>query len=83
MNEKYDTMNVGDCKEGIDNVKEYLKDITNVVFHPGLFPETAKSLTCEFCFVNLDADQYQSTLDGLMYFYPRMSKQGIIMLHDY
>lgn len=81
--EKYDGMNIGDCKASLHEVKRYLQDIPNVVFHPGLFPNTASSLQCNFSFVNLDADQYQSTLDALSYFYPRILRGGIIMLHDY
>ena len=50
----------------------------------GLFPETAKLLTEEkFCFVSLDADLYQPTIDGLNYFYPRLVTGGYIMVHDY
>ena len=36
-----------------------------------------------YCFVNLDFDLYQPTLAGLEYFYPRMVKSGIILVHDY
>lgn len=80
---KYDQMNIGECKAGIAEVKDYLREMKNVIFHPGLFPKTAMSLNCKFCFVNLDADQYQSTLDALFYFYPRMTRGGIIILHDF
>ena len=31
----------------------------------------------------MDADIYSSTLDGLEYFYPRMSKGGVILFDDY
>ena len=36
-----------------------------------------------FCLVSLDADLYQSTLDGLRYFWPRLSPGGMIFLHDW
>jgi hypothetical protein len=36
-----------------------------------------------FCFVHLDFDLYQPTIEGLKYFYPRMVSGGIILLHDY
>ena len=36
-----------------------------------------------FSFVSLDVDLYQPTLCGLKFFYPRMSKGGVIMVHDY
>ena len=31
----------------------------------------------------LDADRYQATLDGLDFFYPRLSPGGFIFVHDY
>ena len=36
-----------------------------------------------FSFVHLDVDLYQSTLDCLNFFYPRLSLGGIIISHDY
>ena len=78
-----DDMDIGECKAGISEVQWYLKGIDNAVYHPGLFPKTAKGVNCKFSFVNMDADQYASTLDGLAYFYPRMVTGGIIILHDY
>ncbi len=33
--------------------------------------------------MHLDADIYEATLDGLKFFYPRMPKGGIILIHDY
>lgn len=50
----------------------------------GFFPETTVGLEEKvFCFVSLDADFEESILEGLRYFYPRMSDGGVIMLHDY
>jgi len=34
-------------------------------------------------FVHLDADLYDPTLSGLRFFYPRLSKRGILLVHDY
>jgi len=31
----------------------------------------------------VDMDLYQSTLDGIRFFYPRMTSGGYLMLHDY
>ena len=31
----------------------------------------------------MDGDIYESTLEGLRFFYPRMNKGGIILSHDY
>lgn len=54
-----------------------------VVLRKGYFPETAQGLDTKFAFVSLDADLYEPTLQGLQYFYPRMSPGGVILLHDY
>lgn len=53
------------------------------VIRKGYFPETAVGLAKEFCFVNLDMDLYKPTLEGLRFFYPKMVKGGIIVIHDY
>jgi len=53
------------------------------ILKKGYFPETAEGLEETFCFVNLDFDLYQPILAGLEYFYPRMVKSGIILIHDY
>lgn len=36
-----------------------------------------------FCFAHIDVDLYQSVLDGLDFFVPRMRNGGIILLDDY
>lgn len=67
-----------------DAVKTLLAPYSSVVFKQGFFPETTRGLEDEkFCFVYLDADLYQSTKDGLNFFYPRMVPGGIIMLDDF
>ncbi len=68
----------------VDKVKSSINGNDNVVFHPGYFPDTASLLNePAFALVHLDADLYQPTLAGLKYFYPRLSKQGVIIIHDY
>lgn len=54
-----------------------------VIIKKGLFPNSAKDVDDKFCFVNLDMDLYQPTLEGLRYFYPRMVSGGVILIHDY
>jgi hypothetical protein len=53
------------------------------IIKKGFFPETLKDISEHFCFVNLDFDLYQPTLSGIEYFYPRMVKGGVILIHDY
>ena len=49
----------------------------------GFFPGTAAGLEECFCLVSLDADFEETTLEGLRYFWPRMSSGGYLLLHDY
>ena len=37
----------------------------------------------QFCLVSLDADLYESTLEGLRFFWPRLSPGGMLFLHDW
>jgi len=53
------------------------------VIRKGYFPETATGIDEVFCFVNLDFDLYKPTLAGLEYFALRMTKGGVILIHDY
>lgn len=56
----------------------------NVIIKKGWFPESAVGLDNErFCFVNLDPDLYEPILAGLQFFYPKMVKGGVILIHDY
>ena len=68
----------------LDSVKQYLSNYENLFFYVGYFPQTARNLTSEkFCLVHLDTDLYQSTLDSLEFFWPKMVKGGRIISHDY
>jgi O-methyltransferase len=50
----------------------------------GRFPETTKGLDEQtFCFVSLDTDLYLPIIEGLKYFWPRLTPGGAIMVHDY
>jgi O-methyltransferase len=68
----------------LDQVKKYLSKYPNVNIYDGIFPTTADPIKDKmFSFVNLDVDTYNSTMDCLKFFYPRMSRGGIIISHDY
>ena len=54
-----------------------------IVLKPGFFPESLHGLEDRFCLVSLDVDFYQTTLDGLRYFWPRLEKGGYLLLHDW
>ena len=73
-----------DFSYGVEQVRKYL-DGLHVVLHPGMFPEeTGPQVENErFSFVHLDVDLYECTLNSLKFFYPRLSRGGIIISHDY
>ena len=67
-----------------DEVKSSLSSYPHVYIYKGLFPETANPIRDKkFSFVHLDVDIYQSTIQCLEFFYPRMNPGGIIISHDY
>ena len=67
-----------------ESVKSYLQNYPNVYLYKGLFPSTAGPIENEsFSFVHLDVDLYEATLACIEFFYPRMSKGGVIISHDY
>jgi hypothetical protein len=73
----------GDFRGDLSYVRDYVGG-DRVCYHKGLFPATASAVEDRtFAFVHLDVDLYQSTLDGLKFFFPRMARGGIIISHDY
>lgn len=67
----------------LESVQQYLSGFP-VAYHKGFFPQTADGLRdAVFSFVHLDVDLYESTLEGLKFFYPRLSRGGILLSHDY
>lgn len=67
----------------VEHVMSKMKNKDNVIIKKGYFPESLGSLEEKFCFVSLDVDLYRPTLEGLKYFYERLSKGGYIFIHDY
>ena len=68
----------------IETVKRYVKGNTNLIYKPGYFPTTTEGLESEiFAFVNIDADLYAPTIEALNFFYPKLNRGGVIIVHDY
>ncbi|EDP6004851.1 methyltransferase [Campylobacter jejuni] len=69
----------------LDIVKAKMPYIDKCYFIKGYFPESAIQIPQDekFKFVNIDVDLYQPILAGLGYFYPRLVKNGILLIHDY
>ncbi|MCX6295157.1 MAG: hypothetical protein NTX97_03650 [Bacteroidetes bacterium] len=79
---KYTTKEFSDTD--LETVKKEIDGGSQVVFYPGYFPKTAIGLDDTlFSFVHLDADLYLPTIEGLKFFYPKLSKGGVIIIHDY
>ncbi len=68
----------------IEQVKAIIDGNENLIFKPGFFPDTAVGLEKEeFALVNIDADLYAPTIAALQFFYPRLTHEGVIIIHDY
>ena len=70
----------------VSAVTRYIRPINdNLRFYRGRFPSTVTQdfANTTFAFVHLDADLYEPTTAGLKFFYPRLSKGGMIVIHDY
>lgn len=71
------------CNTAIDRVLAVMPHPEMVTVKPGFFPASLEGLEERFCLVSLDVDFYQTTLDGLRYFWPRLQKGGYLLLHDW
>ena len=81
-----DTYKKGDFGDtSYNNVKNYLKDCTNVNIFKGLFPQSVPNELYDnkFCMVHIDVDIYQSITDCCEFFYPRLEKSGVMIFDDY
>jgi len=68
----------------VDKVQKYINGNDNLHFKPGIFPKTTKGLETEiFALVHLDADLYAPTIEALKFFYNRLNKGGVIIVHDF
>ena len=81
---KFSRAAVGDFADtSVEAVRKKLPFPGQAVFRVGYFPETATDVDEGFAVVSLDADLYKPILDGLSFFYPRVSRGGYIVIHDY
>ena len=70
------------CSESV--IQENLKEYDFVVYHKGWIPAKFQEVAdMRFCFVHLDVDLYQPTLDSLKFFYEKVTQDGIILCDDY
>jgi O-methyltransferase len=73
----------------VDTSLDYVQEIVGTeraVYIAGLFPDSLKNapaLPDAVAVLHIDCDLYAPMKAGLEYFYPKMSKGGLILLHDY
>jgi O-methyltransferase len=67
----------------VDEVLNNIGDRQGIKIYPGRFPEILPESDLSFALVNIDVDLYEPTRAGLEYFYPKLSKGGVILIHDY
>jgi O-methyltransferase len=74
----------GMFKSSYRQFMQRLSPYKNVRVYRGIFPDSAAPVEKrKFSFVHLDVDVYQTTLASLDFFYPRLTRGGIIISHDY
>lgn len=67
----------------IEKVLAIMPHRENIVVKPGFFPGSLDGLEEKFSLVSLDVDFGATTLEGLRYFWPRLSPGGYLLLHDW
>lgn len=80
-NSKLSSLSFSDTN--MQQVKSILPYPEKAIFCKGYFPDTAENIDDKFALVSLDPDLYLPTLNGLKYFYLKLSKGGYILIHDY
>ena len=65
-------------------IRARLKEFDFVVIYKGWLPARLHEVgDRQFCFVHIDVDLFQPTLDSVRFFYPRMIAGGMIICDDY
>lgn len=72
-------------RRNAEQMRAAFRGFDDVFVYPGLFPKETGHYVEQrrFSFVHLDVDLYQSTLDALEFFFPRMNRGGVFVSHDY
>jgi len=67
----------------VDYVMSLMPFPKQVIIKKGLVPDTFAGVEDTFAFVSLDMDIYEPTFEALKFFWDKMSKGGMLLLHDY
>jgi len=76
--------NKGDMSSGEETLHKNLREFNCFSIKRGWIPDCFSKISNNmFCFVHIDVDLYQPTLDSITYFYQRMVTSGILLFDDY
>jgi hypothetical protein len=69
----------------LENAKSVVGQYTGNRWVVGFFPDsvTAEMRDDVYAFVSIDCDIYMPIIEGLEFFWPRLSENGMIFVHDY
>ena len=71
-------------KTSLEHCERTMGDFPGATIIKGWIPTAFQELPDQaYRFVHIDVDIYEPTLDGLRYFYPRMSPGGMIVVDDF
>lgn len=74
----------GDLKASEQEVCRILSSFSNIEIYKGWIPSRFDEISDRrFCFVHIDVDIYQPTLDSIKFFYPRLLPCGMLVCDDY
>lgn len=74
----------GDLSCNLETAAKNLSSFSKIRIYKGWIPERFSDVEHHrFCFVHIDVDLYQPTLDSIDFFYPRMNEGGLILCDDY
>jgi hypothetical protein len=74
----------GDFRSSEELLKTRFSAFPKLKVYKGWIPDSFSDIVGRsFCFVHIDVDLYQPTLNAIDFFYPRMVEGGIILSDDY
>jgi len=74
----------GKYKADMEDVAKLFSSEQNITIHKGIFPDNSDVVKDKwFSLVHIDCDIPKCIIDCLNFFYPRMEKGGVILIHDY
>jgi O-methyltransferase len=74
----------GDLAASVKQLQETLADFDRIHIYKGWIPTRFDQVSDkQFCFIHIDVDLFQPTLDTLEFFYPRLVPGGMVVCDDF